>query len=132
MNETGVSAGYTQAIGTGNGAGALYFTASGNPFFQLNFATNGFVYTSQSFPSSTGWVFYAGTWSNGSSLKFYKNGILVNQTALFSDTISAVGSGFWMGRYSGGSYFPGLIDNVRIYNRALSASEIQAMYNGGK
>jgi len=29
-------------------------------------------------------------------------------------------------------YFSGLIDDVRIYNRALSASEIQAMYNGGK
>ena len=28
--------------------------------------------------------------------------------------------------------FGGLIDDVRIYNRALSASEIQAMYNGGK
>jgi hypothetical protein len=30
------------------------------------------------------------------------------------------------------TYFSGLIDDVRIYNRALSASEIQAMYNGGK
>jgi len=29
-------------------------------------------------------------------------------------------------------YWNGLIDDVRIYNRALSASEIQAMYNGGK
>jgi uncharacterized protein (TIGR03437 family) len=38
----------------------------------------------------------------------------------------------------GGSGYPslglsqGLIDDVRIYSRALSASEIQAMYNGGK
>jgi uncharacterized protein (TIGR03437 family) len=30
------------------------------------------------------------------------------------------------------SSFNGLIDDVRVYNRALSASEIQAMYNGGK
>lgn len=28
--------------------------------------------------------------------------------------------------------FPGLIDDVRIYNRALSASEIAALYAGGK
>ena len=30
------------------------------------------------------------------------------------------------------SYFTGLIDDVRVYNRALSASEIAAMYAGGK
>jgi len=28
--------------------------------------------------------------------------------------------------------FSGLIDDVRIYNRSLSASEIRAIYNGGK
>jgi hypothetical protein len=31
-----------------------------------------------------------------------------------------------------GSYFPGLISDVRIYNRALSAAEIQALYSSGK
>jgi hypothetical protein len=31
-----------------------------------------------------------------------------------------------------GYYFPGLIDDVRIYNRALSAAEIQALYNAEK
>ena len=30
------------------------------------------------------------------------------------------------------SPFQGLIDDVRVYNRALSATEIQAMYNGNK
>jgi prepilin-type N-terminal cleavage/methylation domain-containing protein len=29
-------------------------------------------------------------------------------------------------------YYTGLIDNVRIYNRALSSAEIQALYSGGK
>jgi hypothetical protein len=31
-----------------------------------------------------------------------------------------------------GSYFNGLIDDVRIYNRALSAAEVQAIYNATK
>jgi Concanavalin A-like lectin/glucanases superfamily len=30
------------------------------------------------------------------------------------------------------AYLRGLIDDVRIYSRALSAAEIQAMYDGGK
>jgi hypothetical protein len=37
-----------------------------------------------------------------------------------------------IGRYTTVNYFPGLIDDVRIYNRALSAAQIAAMYAGGK
>ena len=29
-------------------------------------------------------------------------------------------------------YLPGLIDDVRIYDRALSADEVQALYNMGQ
>jgi len=34
-----------------------------------------------------------------------------------------------IGRRSGGYYFKGLIDEVRIYNRALSQAEIQTIMN---
>jgi hypothetical protein len=38
-----------------------------------------------------------------------------------------------MGNYNvGASYFRGLIDDVRVYNRALTAAQVAAMYNGGK
>jgi hypothetical protein len=37
-----------------------------------------------------------------------------------------------LGAYTAGQLSQGLIDDVRIYNRALSAVEIQEMYNGGK
>ncbi len=37
----------------------------------------------------------------------------------------------WVGRGSWG-YYKGLVDDVRIYNRALSAEEIQAIYNATK
>jgi hypothetical protein len=61
----------------------------------------------------------------------YLNGALVAQnTNSFSQTSSVYTS---LGRVSGGgNYWTGLIDDVRIYNRALSASEIAAMYAGGK
>jgi len=31
----------------------------------------------------------------------------------------------------GGSYFSGAIDEVRVYNRALTANEIKALYEAG-
>ncbi len=36
----------------------------------------------------------------------------------------------WIGRYNAG-YFPGLIDDTRIYNRALTQAEITKLYNTG-
>jgi hypothetical protein len=39
---------------------------------------------------------------------------------------------FYIGRNATGSYFNGLIDDVRIYNRALSAGEVAQMYNSTK
>jgi len=37
-----------------------------------------------------------------------------------------------VGAYSGGNYWNGTIDEVRIYNRALSSAEISALYLSGK
>jgi hypothetical protein len=34
--------------------------------------------------------------------------------------------------YAGTQYFPGSTDEVRVYNRALSATEITALYNSGR
>jgi prepilin-type N-terminal cleavage/methylation domain-containing protein len=42
---------------------------------------------------------------------------------------NAVLSNFRIGSTNNGEYFNGLIDDVRIYNRALSASEIADLYN---
>jgi hypothetical protein len=61
----------------------------------------------------------------------------VNQTLTFSGTIPAsfttTGGSFMLGGWSGGnSWFSGAMDETRIYNRALSASEVQALYNHGR
>ncbi|MEK7066481.1 MAG: LamG-like jellyroll fold domain-containing protein, partial [Patescibacteria group bacterium] len=39
-----------------------------------------------------------------------------------------------IGMYSSGNTWPfnGLIDEVRVYNRALSASEVKVLYNMGR
>jgi hypothetical protein len=66
---------------------------------------------------------------NGTSLVLYVNGIEVNRTgppgAILTSTeaLSIGGNNVW------GEWFSGLIDEVRIYNRALSASEIQTDMN---
>ena len=102
---------------------------------------------------SEGWHHWVGVY-NGNSLSIYLDGALNNSIKLFGNIDSANGDGDpnWIifgkdyspsfvsnGYYVDGnsSYFPGdrynevLLDDIRIYNRAVSDSEIQELYNEG-
>jgi hypothetical protein len=71
-----------------------------------------------------GWVHLAVTY-NGSRLRFYMNGALIAGRAQTGDVVTSGGalriggSGSWANEF-----FAGLIDDVRIYNRALTPAEI--------
>ncbi|RJQ26541.1 LamG domain-containing protein [Candidatus Parcubacteria bacterium] len=73
------------------------------------------------------WTHIVGVW-NGSTMNIYQNGVLKNTTA---QTISPPTTAYplTIGRDNGGQYFGGSIDEVRVYNRALSVTEILGMYN---
>ena len=47
-----------------------------------------------------------------------------------TDTTGVTASTFWVGAVSS-SYFTGNIDDVRVYNRALSAAEVERLYELG-
>jgi hypothetical protein len=67
--------------------------------------------------------------ADGSFIRFYFNGILKQSVP---QTVSSVGSSFPFSISHSIDPFNGSLDEVRIYNRALSASEIQALYNATK
>lgn len=76
-----------------------------------------------------------GTWSHlaltydGAALRLLINGQQVDETAM-SDSLYDDGSPLRIGGNGvWGEYFEGLIDEVRIYNRALTAQQIQADMN---
>ena len=66
-------------------------------------------------------------------LKVYKNGILVSQGIIDNDVQMFNGAGDlsfgFGGDQDGSSYFLGMIDDIRIYNRALDPSEVEAVFN---
>ncbi len=64
-------------------------------------------------------------------LKFYKDGVEVETAGGYNEDILTNAEPFFIGKYSY-SHFKGLIDEVRIYNRAFSATEIQAIYEASK
>lgn len=94
--------------------------------------SNGSAYntvdSSADFPLNQ-WVHVAVTW-DGSSANFYFDGALDVTRALTRATEHS-GVKTWIGRVEGlgSNYFTGKIDEVRVYNRALSATEILNLYD---
>ncbi len=78
-------------------------------------------------PANT-WAHLATTY-NGSTLVFYINGNEVNRAATSGNIPVSNGSLMMGGSSVWGNYFNGRIDEIRIYNRALSVPEIKTDMN---
>ncbi|VVB57863.1 Right handed beta helix region [Candidatus Anstonella stagnisolia] len=97
-----------------------------------NSAGTNFFSTSPSNISMNAWSHIV-AYKSGTTMGLYVNGVLVNTTAI-SGTFSNNAFEFDVGRRSRTDsgcprYFNGSIDDVRIFNRALSAAEISALYS---
>jgi hypothetical protein len=94
-------------------------------------------------PNSTAWSYglsgttylLANTWYHaigtydGSTMKIYVNGTLESSMSKTENIIPAADN-LWIGTWtSTTAHFNGTIDEVRIYNRALTADEIKASYD---
>lgn len=85
------------------------------------------------FANTTSWVHIVLTRQSG-TLKFYINGVLNANTYTTSPTAPASGTTLGIGQEPGtvGSrFFSGAVDEVRIYDRALTSGDVTALYNGG-
>ena len=61
--------------------------------------------------------------------KLYLDGVLIGSGTSTINTIDSIGNTFYIGSKRGNwQFFEGLIDDVRIYDRALSAEDIEALY----
>lgn len=107
--------------------------AWGKGNFGLNFTVGGFTdlqYLSN-LPANT-WLHLVATY-DGSVMKIYLNGVLDNSVNVSKTIVTNAGNAY-IGTYGTtptGTYnFSGIIDEVRVYNRALSANEVLQHYRG--
>ncbi len=99
---------------------------------QINFASAVGGSLNASGLSNGEYTFLAGEIS-GSAASFYVNGQLVGSgTMNVTSTVSARIGEDGLSGIGGYDPFPGFIQDVRIYNRALSPAEIMALYNSEK
>jgi hypothetical protein len=70
------------------------------------------------------WTHLAATY-DGATLRLYVNGVQVGSRGVTGNVLVSTGALRIGGNAVWGEYFSGLIDEVRIYNRALTQTEIQ-------
>jgi gliding motility-associated-like protein len=114
---------------------ALHFRVSVSPN-GYSASNNGKTWTQTSLTDSNllnSWEFYAVSMS-GNELKFYKNGILIdniqNPTASYTlntNNLLRIGRGDSIT----GDFLHGKLDDIRIYNRPLTSSEVSEIYTFG-
>ncbi len=100
-------------------------TADGKVAFVLNSGTPVVKSTTAAWQSNT-WYHLAATY-DGAQMKLYVNGALENTAAA---TAAPVVNAYPLqigGNINQGFYFPGLMDDMRFYNRSLSAASVQAL-----
>ncbi len=117
---------YIYSYGPGSSANGVYLNATTVNHYALNFGNNTNHSISTPHTLNT-WVHYAFTY-DGSRSRIYKNGILIGTTVQNISTVS--NNSFSMGVTEGGGigYLNGAVDELKIYNRALSASEVYEIY----
>ena len=119
--KTGVTPQVGFVIAKASGLNTFGFWADGT-------ATNGNVQGTTNFVTGQ-WYHVVGTY-DGSNIKIYVDGTLEGTqayTATPGTTDQPLVIGRWYGNYSG-YYHDGQIDQVRIFNKALSTSEVATLY----
>jgi uncharacterized protein (TIGR03437 family) len=96
---------------------------SGHVYIASEFDTRGVAAV-----ATKAWTHLATTF-DGATLCMYVNGALVSSKAVAGSIKTSNGVLRIGGNSVWGEYFSGLIDEVRVYNRALAASEIQSDMN---
>ena len=81
------------------------------------------------------WVHLACTY-DGSQIILYKNGINIGSAGQTGDILAetkpfVIGGNNNGGPFSPDEYFPGRIDDARLYSRALSADDVRTLITGG-
>jgi hypothetical protein len=94
-------------------------------------STGGYHYFNGATPLHAGVWYHAAMTYDGAFLKLYVNGVL-DGTLAATGPITVTTHPLLFGGHADGPWsFNGLVDEVTLYNRALSAAEIVAIYNAG-
>lgn len=119
----------------------IWFSLAQNYFIYIGYFSGAIYISLYNNTFSTGVSISVGTWthivfvkSSSSGITIYKNGTsaYTSTTAAAKANLGTSGNGQInvIGKYSGGGYqFDGNLDQIRLFNKAISAAEATTLYN---
>jgi hypothetical protein len=113
--------------GGGNHNKWIFQFVRGHLQFKLDGATNGSLASSYCGPVLDQWYHIALT-RNGNNFTFYLDGSPLSSVTWIGE-IPATTAPLTIGSAEGGTFFKGQLDDIRIYNRSLSPTEIKVSSN---
>lgn len=116
--------------GGGNLNKWIFWRDAGQLRFHINGPGGSANIGSAAFSPSVGQWSHLAVARNGSTYRFYINGAAVS-TNVSAAVVPDANALLTIGKAENNFFFNGRLDDVRIYNRALAASEIQAIYAAG-
>ena len=127
---------YQPVIGTCCTANQIHLSIenNGKPWIEVvDGSSNRYLtYGSPSVLSANTWYYLVGVYNGASGiLTFYLNGTQSGQITSVPNNLVTNGFGTTLGNINDNSATM-VLDDVRVYGRALSAAEIAALYSGGK
>lgn len=144
FNQESVSSTYPSIVGkwseTSNQRAYIIANVGGSVYFyHSSDGGNGNLRSVNGGAIGTGsWYHVVGTFKSGTdNLKIYLNGSFVAQDTPIGSTVYNGTAGFQIGKADGpfaaasDQYFDGIIDEVGVWNIALTADEVTALYNSG-
>jgi len=109
-------------------AGYMYFELNGTNKIVFEFYYFGGNSIASSFTATTGtWYNLVATW-DGTDTNFYIDGAFIGTVAAPGPQVMDL---LTLGFVSPSYYFDGIVDEVGIFNDALTAGEVTTLYNGG-
>lgn len=115
-------------MGVGSDSGAYCRISAAGKLQFLKAAQAGIGISASSIPSNA-WAYIGVTYKRG-VCKLYINGVIDTNTVTGNTPYTFTGGNFKLGAGTGSENLVGLMDEAKIWSRALSSSEILADYNG--
>jgi len=135
VKPAGVSGANAELVGkTEDYKGYSFYLGPNGDIIRLLLGTGTWIFgPAYSWPNGYGvWYHIVGRW-DGTDVRLFANGVDIGSPASLTGSILTTTNTLKIGKhYALASYFNGTIDEVRIYNRALSADEIKAHFLGAR
>lgn len=121
----------------GTNSGNVFSTAKSPVYFngstflknEVNWGSSTWASCVSTTPQTSTWIFYAVV-QTASTVAMYVNGLLAASSSAGSAWVGDT-SVIQFGAFQSGSFYTGYLDDMRLYVRALSATEISSIYAAG-